>query len=135
MQKIMNRTAKPKPQYLFNSQPNPQLAGLYFHRIVNGVLDWQGTIAEYLPTPGLVRIQLFSWLMGEDLNQFLVPISDLVWNESTASGYMLYNDAEMMKYAYNDGSARWYRTEMQQRQGFRFVDGKKVNVKPSETGV
>lgn len=128
------RTTKPKSQHLFNSQPSSQLVGLYFHRIKNGVLDWQGTIAEYLSTPGLVRIQLFSWLMGEDSNQYLVPVSDLVWNENTASGYMLYNDAEIMKFAYENGAARLYRTEIQQRQGFHFVDGKKVNITPSKSG-
>jgi hypothetical protein len=99
------------------STPEEPLRGHFFHRVRNGILDWQGFIAAQFDD--YVLLQLFSWFSGEQTNRHLVKISDLVWHDDEkkelVNGYLLYATRDEMLESYEHGSARIYRSDRSSR--------------------
>jgi hypothetical protein len=97
------------------STPEEPLRGHFFHRVRNGIVDWQGFIAAQFDE--YVLLQLFSWFTGEQTNRHLVKISDLLWHDDekkeSVNGYQLYATRDDMLEAYEHGSARIYRSDRQ----------------------
>lgn len=89
------------------------MAGRYFYTIDNGVLHYQGQIIAHLREERLILVQFYSWIAGEDTDQCLVRLEELLWNETTKTGWMLFDDIEQFHFAYQEGSARHYRAEFQ----------------------
>ena len=90
------------------------LTGKHFHRIENDVLTWQGRILAVTDDSALV--QLYSWLFGEDSTQHLLPLKMFEWQENPDNGFLFYDDADSMKYAYEHGGARRYRASFKDEE-------------------
>jgi hypothetical protein len=86
------------------------MTGRYFHRIENDVLTWQGRIVSVIDDH--VLVQLYSWIMGEESTQHLLPLRMLAWSEKPANGFLFYSSTESMRFAYEHGAARWYRASI-----------------------
>lgn len=85
------------------SKPTQQsLVGHYFHSMVpnpNGnpklpIVEWQGLVVAR-PEPEWYLLQLFSWVMGEELERRIVHISDM-------KGWRFYESAEEMRNHYEE---------------------------------
>jgi hypothetical protein len=94
-------------------KPHP-LTGKHFHRLEDGVLTWQGRILAV--TDDCALVQLYSWLFGEDSTQHFLPLKMIEWSERPVNGFLLYDDAESMKHAYDDGGARHYRADFKDKE-------------------
>ncbi len=74
------------------------LVGSFFLGTANQA--WQGCVVAEIQ-PGLYLVELFSWMMGESLDQKLVPIDSM-------ASWTFYDSADWMVNAYEHGvSARW----------------------------
>jgi hypothetical protein len=78
------------------------LVGKYFHTTSTcpggrRVPEWQGHIIGQ-PSPGLLLVELFEWLMGEPSGQEFITIADFA-----AKRPVLYDSAEHMSFSYRHG--------------------------------
>jgi hypothetical protein len=76
------------------------LLGHFFHSIGKdtGKVEWQGVVVGN-PEPGWYLVQLFEWGMGEPNVRRLVRVEDM-------ADWILYEDAETMKFSWEQGLAR-----------------------------
>lgn len=71
---------------------------------------WQGCVVAE-PRPGIYLVELFSWAMGESVDQQLVPLEDM-------AGWSFYDSAKWMVNAYDHGvAARWERQRAEAEGG------------------
>jgi hypothetical protein len=74
-------------------KPSPNvMIGKWFHSFNNGIVRWQGRILA-APSDGLYLVQLYSWVMGEETDQVLVPLADM-------KDWSFYSSSEDMGFAY-----------------------------------
>lgn len=79
------------------------LVGKYFHTTSTcpggcRVPEWQGQILGQ-PSPGLLLVELFEWIMGQPSGQELITIADFA-----AKSPVLYDTADHMHFSYEDGA-------------------------------
>ena len=86
------------------------LVNKFFHSRPNGLISWQGKILALVseaPEP-VFLVQLYDWIMGDESSQELVPLAQMI-NEK----WLFYDTGEDMKFSYEHGSARSYRSDLQ----------------------
>lgn len=91
--------AKGKTARALDTVKNP-LVGHFFHSLnpKTGKVDLQGTVIGN-PESGWYLVQMFEWLFGQPSYQRLFKIEDM-------STWLFYEDAEEMKFSYEEGTAR-----------------------------
>lgn len=79
-----------------NKEAIGTLTGKYFHSVGSDrkTIEWQGKFLG-LASPGLYRVQLFEWFMGNESEQRLVPATDMRY-------WLVYESAEAMNEYYNN---------------------------------
>src|SRR5450631_1793614 len=92
MPKKAKITAQPKAHH--------PMVGKFFHSLEGDreTIKWQGTVKAEV-APGLLRVQLFDWIIGGETNQVVVPVADMTY-------WPFYDSAEEMNEAYKDYNAR-----------------------------
>jgi hypothetical protein len=95
------------------STPEEPLKGHFCHSVLNGELHWQGVILKEFD--GLVLISLFSWFDGEITNRVLIRVNDLIWNDETKTGFLLYGDRASFFHSSKEGTAYLYSAEGRRR--------------------
>jgi hypothetical protein len=93
----------PDPPDAMPTKTEP-LRGVYFHYIEDDKLERQGVILRHIGAEH-VLILTFEWLIGQPSCQYLIKISDLVWNRAARTGYYLYDSYDLFIHSYNEGMA------------------------------
>jgi len=68
-------------------------------RTTTSVVNWQGRVIDVLGDQ--LYVQLFSWIFGEDSDQFIIPFKQTIWKETTKTGWSFYNSSKELKYRYD----------------------------------
>jgi hypothetical protein len=82
------------------------LKGLYFHTVEKGVLTYQGIISGC--TDESVYCQLFSWIDGRPIDIVIRKISEISWDSTEETGFILYPGKEEQDHSFVYGKAHRY---------------------------
>jgi hypothetical protein len=75
-----------------NEASKSGLCGLWFHSLNGGKIKWQGQVVRDVP-PDAYAVQLYSWIMGEQLEITVVKASDM-------DEWRFYETDSDMRYAF-----------------------------------
>jgi hypothetical protein len=77
------------------------LKGHHFYRITAGSITWNGIVLRQLDQ--YVLLEVWDWFTGLPSARHVLKISDLVWDESSKTGFFLYPDSDSSIHSYHHG--------------------------------
>jgi hypothetical protein len=87
---------------------NDSLIGSFF--LATSERGWQGCVVAE-PAPGVYLVELFSWIMGDSLDQRLVALATMI-----EEGWRFYDTSQWMNTAYNDSVRLVWERERAERE-------------------